>query len=137
MNNLDFDDTDGNGAKSIWSESCPDGGCQTAISVNGSNADKVGCDPIGTTTPFSATFEGNTHAISNLYIDQPTTNSVGLFGSIGSGAELRNADVEEDSVAGFVRVGALAGWNEGMISMCSETGSVSGSSCGWSSRRKW
>ena len=47
----------------------------------------LGWQPIGGT--FTAVFEGNGHTISNLYINR-TTDNVGLFGTLGSGGEVRN-----------------------------------------------
>ena len=38
--------------------------------------------------PFTATFEGNGQKISNLYINTSTLAYVGLFGGLGSGAEV-------------------------------------------------
>ena len=54
----------------------------------------TGWVPIGSsrTNSFTATFEGNGHTISNLYINNTSTlgGYVGLFGYVGSGAEIRN-----------------------------------------------
>ena len=42
----------------------------------------AGFTPIGNNSiPFTGTFNGKSHTISNLFIDLPLTNSVGLFGA--------------------------------------------------------
>ena len=52
--------------------------------------------PLGNNSvPFSATFNGNGYTINNLVINRPTTNHVGLFGSI------KNATIENVSIAGL------------------------------------
>ena len=109
MNNLDFDNV--SGSPSIWSEDCTDGACQTATAVDGDNADKVGWKPIGGS--FTATFDGNNYAISNLYIDRSSTDNVGLFRTLGTGGNVRNLGIEGGSLSGNGRIGALVGANNG------------------------
>ena len=58
---------------------------------------------------FTATFDGNGHTISNLFIDRDTTDDVGLFGVAGSAAALRNVALLAVDVTGRHRVGAVAG----------------------------
>ena len=128
--NLDFDDV--GGSPSIWSENCTDGACQTATAVDGDNADKVGWEPIGYyTSPtdrayYTATFEGNDHTISNLYINRPSTSYVGLFGALGLGSNVRNLGIVGGSLSGAENVGGLVGYNEGTIRACYTTGNASG-----------
>ncbi len=66
--------------------------------------------PIGTSTqPFSGTFDGNGHTISNLKINT-TQNYVGLFGYV-SGGRLKNINIDNvDIVSTGSYVGALAGY---------------------------
>ena len=100
-NDLDFNDIDATmmgDQPSIWSENCTDGACQTATAVDGDNADKVGWAPIGGT--FAATFDGNNNTISNLYINRSSTNRVGLFGTLGTGGNVRNLGIEGGSLSG-------------------------------------
>ena len=94
-----------------------------------------GWEPIGYYTsfsnnsPFSAIFEGNGHTISNLYINRPSTNTVGLFGYVrGSSAELRNIGLLEVNVKGEIDVGGLVGFNyyQSKVSNSYATGSVTG-----------
>ena len=77
---------------------------------------------------FSGTFDGNGHAISHITISHMTIaghDCVGLFGVLGSGAEVKNLGVIDVNVSGYL-VGGLVGWNWGTISNCYSTGSVAG-----------
>ena len=116
MSDLDFDSIkDGviDGADDYW-----DGG--------------KGWSPIGVSpsTPFTAIFNGNGHVINNLYINRPSTNGVGLFGSINN-AEIRQIGLSGTlmSVAGRGYVGSLVGFasDNNIIKFSYSTGSVAGS----------
>ena len=86
----------------------------------------VGWQPIGTeASPFNAVFEGNGHAIANLFIDRDV-NYNGLFGHAGPSAVIRNQALTGVSVSGRGRVGGLAGRNQGMVIASYATGRVSG-----------
>ena len=121
INNLDFEDANGDGTaddKSIWAE-----GASTA-GVSGAVAE--GWAPIGGS--FTATFEGMGHTISNLYIDRSSTDNVGLFGALGTGGNVRNLGIEGGSLSGNNRVGGLAGENNGgTIRACYATVNVTAS----------
>ena len=85
-----------------------------------------GWDPIGSFARgyFEATFDGNGHTISNLFISRSATDYVGLFGeTIGT---LRNLGLEDVDVTGQDYVGALAGWSNGIITHSWATGGVAG-----------
>ena len=98
----------------------PDGGTFTGTHETG------GWPPIGTNSNrFTATFEGNRHTISNLYIDRPSTDNVGLFGYLGINdngtssdtsdvqvGEIRNLEIEGGSVTGDDHVGGLVGYSD-------------------------
>jgi hypothetical protein len=87
----------------------------------------AGFAPIGTSTPFTGTFDGLGHTISNLMINLTTLN-VGLFGDTGAGAAIRNVGLIGGSVTGGAGTGGLVG-NNGIgvpISGSYNTGSVSG-----------
>ncbi|MGV8953444.1 MAG: filamentous hemagglutinin N-terminal domain-containing protein [Cypionkella sp.] len=99
----------------------------TATSGWNSNA---GFMPIGNnTTNFTGSFDGLGHTISNLSINRPSTNHVGLFGKISSTGAIRNVGMVGGSVTGSTYVGGLVGWNYGSISNSYATGWVS--SGGW------
>jgi hypothetical protein len=84
-------------------------------------------------TPFTGVFDGNDCTIRNLTI---STNGLGndylgLFGQIGTGAEVKNLGIEGSSIKsdGYfsVYIGGLCGENrQGTISKCYAAGSVSG-----------
>jgi hypothetical protein len=63
-----------------------------------------------------------------LTIDRSGTDNVGLFGYIGSTAEIRNVGLTNVHVAGKQYVGGLVGYNNGGISNSYATGQVAGSS---------
>jgi filamentous hemagglutinin family protein len=92
----------------------------------------AGFAPIGNpTTRFTGTFDGLGHSITNLTINQPTANYVGLFGYGGPTAVIRNVGLIGGSVSGANYVGGLVGFNYGgSISNSSTTGSVTGAGGG-------
>jgi filamentous hemagglutinin family protein len=71
----------------------------------------TGFTPIGSlTTPFTGTFDGLGHTITNFTISLTTPN-VGLFGATGTGASLLNVGLVGGSVTGAAGTGALVGNN--------------------------
>ncbi len=94
--NLDFD-TDGSGIAdspdSYWNSG-------------------AGWEPIGgEDDPFTAVFDGDGHTLTNLYINRPTEDGVGLFGEVhydGSG-HIRDVGLVRADVTGGDAVGALIG----------------------------
>jgi len=84
--------------------------------------------PIGNnTTKFTGAFDGLGHTISDLFINRPSTDYVGLFGYIGSGVSVSNVGMAGGSVTGSDSVGGLAGCNAiGTITNSYATGDVSG-----------
>jgi len=90
--------------------------------------DGAGWLPVGTSgAPFTGSFDGGGHSIENLFIDRPGTNYIGLFGYIGSGADISNVDLVAVDVTGASSVGGLAGYNNGgAITACSAAGEVVG-----------
>jgi filamentous hemagglutinin family protein len=77
-------------------------------------------------TPFTGTFAGLGHIISNLTIRADGTDDVGLFGYANTSSVIRDIGLLGGSVSGNNEVGALAGYNSGSISNAYATGSVSG-----------
>ena len=87
----------------------------------------AGFEPIGSdSTPFTGTFDGQGYIITDLEINRPGENCVGLFGSVGYGGILEHICLEGILVTGLNSVGRLAGRNEGVILNCYATGSVTG-----------
>lgn len=71
----------------------------------------VGFNPIGDSTgarSFWGNFDGLGHIITNLTINRPTENHVGLFGTV-SQANIRNVGLKGGVVIGRDEVGGLAG----------------------------
>lgn len=82
--------------------------------------------PIGTSTaPFSGTFDGNGHTISNLNISSSTTDYVGLFGYVQNGT-IKNVVVSSGTITGQNYVGAVAGYCSGTIENCENKSTVNG-----------
>ncbi len=95
----------------------------------------AGWEPIGSSgsgNEFNATFDGNGHTITRLYIDR-SSGRIGLFGVVGDGGQVRNLGVLEVAVTGSGRgiiVGGLAGTNAGIITGSYVTGSVKNTGTG-------
>ena len=65
--------------------------------------------PIGTNTaPFTGSFDGGNYTISNIELNDPTTNYIGLFGYT-DGASVSNLSLKEINLTGNNSVGALIG----------------------------
>jgi hypothetical protein len=92
--------------------------------------DGNGWDPIGSSFPsFTGSFDGDNYAISNLYINRPTTDYVGLFGYINTNNNIYDLDLEDVNVIGRNYVGALIGrmmTGNGDVYNCSSSGEVTG-----------
>jgi len=76
---------------------------------------------------FQGTFDGNGYTISDLYINRPADDRVGLFGKINSGT-LKNISLESVDVTGHSQVGGLVGQavSNSLIINCSSGGVVEG-----------
>ncbi|MBW6515779.1 MAG: hypothetical protein K0B81_04065 [Candidatus Cloacimonetes bacterium] len=94
----------------------------------------AGWEPIGnfnnnnTQNAFWGHFDGNSHTISNLYINRPTTNDVGLLGRVRD-SNISNLSLVNVSVTGNNRTGGLIGNAQGTgygITNCYVNGSVTG-----------
>ena len=87
--------------------------------------------PLFQGTPFTGTFDGNGHIVSNFTYTSTGTDYIALFGYVASPGEIKNlgmVDVNVDAGTGYY-VGGLVGLNDyGIVSNCYATGSVSGSS---------
>ena len=104
---------------------------------------------------FSGSFDGKDFTISNLYINRPDENNVGLFGinysDEISGLRIDKADITGDEKAGMIAgynlggkikncsaegivqghyyIGGLIGYNAGGIELCNSKGMISGDKC--------
>ncbi|MCA9429809.1 MAG: hypothetical protein KC940_04790 [Candidatus Omnitrophica bacterium] len=87
--------------------------------------DGAGFEPIGTDlTPFTGSFSGMIHKISNLQINRPTAHQVGLFGHV-EGATLENVELLDVNIVGFSSVGGLVGHGNVTVSDCFVSGKIS------------
>lgn len=75
---------------------------------------------------FHGTLDGKGYTISNLYMNRPSQNNVGLVGFIGSGGKVANISLEDVDIIGHNYVGGLTGFNDGTITYSYSAGSVSG-----------
>ncbi|MBN1363898.1 MAG: filamentous hemagglutinin N-terminal domain-containing protein [Syntrophaceae bacterium] len=87
-----------------------------------------GFAPIGNSgTNFTGTFNGLGHIISNLNINRPTEDCVGLFG-FTTRAMISNVGVTDASITGRFSVGSMVGLNDidSIITNSYATGNVNG-----------
>ncbi len=84
--------------------------------------------PIGDLGAFNGIFDGNGKTVNNAVINNPGSNWVGIFGSIGIGGQVKNLGIESVFITGNNNVGGLAGDNWGTVTSCHSTGSVNGNS---------
>ena len=89
--------------------------------------------PVGdSASPYAATFQGNGHTISHLYIRRSGTSdagALGLFGVVGSSGDISGLGLLAASVATTAAdrmAGTLAGVNLGSVSVTYAYGSVAG-----------
>ncbi len=83
--------------------------------------------PIGTSNiPYSGTFDGNGHTISNLYINSTTYS--GLFGYIGANSKVQSIVLKDVNVTGTNYVGGVAGKSDGTIEKVIVSGTITGTS---------
>jgi hypothetical protein len=90
-----------------------------------------GWQPIGeknVTVTFIGIFDGQGYEISDLFIDRPEEDYVGLFRRVIGGGVVRNVGVVNVAVTGGNFTGGLVGWNYGTVSNSYSTGSVTGNS---------
>ncbi len=116
---LDFDDT----------------GSYASGTVSSTWTSGAGFPPIGEFTPdptnptrhpFTATFEGNRHTISNLQMDPTGTIAAGLFSLLGNNGVVRNVGLVAVEVTGVNNAGAVVGRSEGTVFATYATGTVTG-----------
>ena len=79
--------------------------------------------PIGT---FTGSYGGGGHTLANLYINNPTGDDVGLFGSVGEGGLLSGVVIASGTVTGNNRVGGVCGYNNGTLSGCTNAAVITG-----------
>ncbi|MCI6008004.1 MAG: hypothetical protein MRZ25_07115, partial [Ruminococcus sp.] len=85
--------------------------------------------PIGnSSSPYTGIFDGQSHKISGLYVNNTSTSYVGLIGFLGSGGEIKNAGVIDSYLRAYAYVSGICGENNsGTITGCYNTSTVSSS----------
>lgn len=80
----------------------------------------LGFKPITLPVPFSAVlnFDGRGHIIKDLYINRPTSISVGLFARCNAAAIVADVFLENAYIRGKTYVGGLYGTGSGTITNC-------------------
>ena len=93
---------------------------QSDIDLSGRNITPIGNE----VTPFYAHFSGDGHKISNLIIDQPDSDNVGLFGYVTGW--LYDIITENGSITGRNNVGGIFGYASGTRGRCVNGNAVRG-----------
>ncbi|MCT7517396.1 beta strand repeat-containing protein [Aliarcobacter cryaerophilus] len=107
-----------------------DASATSSWNSNGSGG-YYGFNPLGNSSnSFTGTLDGLGFTISDLYINRPTQDDIGLFGYTNN-ATIKNIGLENVNISGNNYVGGLVGMNggnKGTISNSYATGSVNGNS---------
>ena len=90
-----------------------------SATANGNSG--AGFEPIAS---FSGVFEGLGHKVSNLSINRPSVNNVGMFSALTMGSVIQNLGLVGGNVVGSNSVGGLVGANSGTINNSYNTGAV-------------
>ena len=78
---------------------------------------------------FNGSYVGNNFQISNLTISSSNQN-VGLFAVVGENGSVSGVSIVNSTVSGGTNVGAIAGINNGTISLSSNYATISGTNVG-------
>lgn len=89
--------------------------------------DGAGWLPIGTGSYFNGGFNGGGYTISGLYINRPTTDSVGLFGETRT-SNITDVILTDCDITGQNNVGGIIGYSNGETTLTNlaVTGTVNG-----------
>jgi hypothetical protein len=82
-----------------------------------------GFEPVGW---YNGIFDGKGYHISNLHINRPVTDYVGLFEAANPSSVIKNVSMVNCSVIGHDLVGALVGDLDAKVTNCSSSGYVGG-----------
>jgi PKD repeat protein len=84
--------------------------------------------PIGINSSiyFNGSFDGQGYTISDFTMNKSDSNYIGLFGYLGTGAQIKDLRVEAgaDGVTGNWYVGVLVGYSKGTVVNCSAGGNA-------------
>lgn len=82
--------------------------------------------PIGSEAhQYTGTFDGAGHSVSGIYINT-SDNNQGFFGFCGDAATIKNLGVTNSYVFGPIFAGAVAGYMNGIMTNCYNTGTIEG-----------
>jgi len=112
-----------------------DASSTTTMNDNGSGG-YYGFSPIGNgVIKFTGSYDGDGFTISNLYINRPLTDRIGLFGYVGNGGTLSRILLQNVNITGDQLTGSLVGGAQGTtsentvnIQQCGSSGDVVGAS---------
>jgi parallel beta-helix repeat protein len=100
---------------------------QPAQMWGSSTASGLGFLPVGISgNKFIGTLEGNGHSVSNLFINRPSLDYIGLIGFTDTASKVYNVSMENVNVTGHTSVGGLVGYNFGLIEGSHVSGKVLG-----------
>ncbi len=86
-----------------------------------------GFEPIASVaTRFEGQFDGLNYTISDLTINRPTENYVGLFSATETGSNVSNVSISGGSISGRDNVGAVIGFSASVMDSVNSDISVSG-----------
>ena len=116
--NVDLSGT--SNAADVWGTSVFNGGTGfVPIGTYNGNSDAAG-------VVYHGVFNGDNFNISNLYIDRPSSDYIGLFGDTGGNTTLENIDLTNVNVTGSVYVGGLSSIADSTFDNDSVSGFVTG-----------
>lgn len=75
---------------------------------------------------FKGYYNGNGHKITNLHINAPEMDDIGMFTEVASPAEFLNIHIENGYIVGKNFVGGITDYISGIIADCSFSGTVKG-----------
>lgn len=77
-------------------------------------------------SPFTGHFDGNNNVFSNVVMELPGSDYVGIFGYVGAQGEIACFGAENLILIGRAQIGGLSGVNYGLIDRCSVIGIIRG-----------
>jgi len=90
----------------------------------------AGFTPLAATFPyFTGVFDGLGHTITGLTVNQ-TTNFDGLFAQVAMGGVVQNVTLAGGGISGPNSVGALVGYNAGLVNNSTSSAAVTGAANG-------
>ncbi len=100
----------------------------TNLLDNGKGFTPIGTDFNNSGISFTGTYNGQGNTISNLFIDRPNTDYVGLFGCVfGENSKIENLGIIDADIKGKDSVGSLVGFKiMGSIINSYSTGEING-----------